>query len=160
VTAPGRVAPGEVTLRRITEDDTALLVKWRNENAKFFPPQPDWTPESHLKWFREVYQRSPSDNLFIAEYRSRPAGTLAMTIRDGRGELERMILGDKTLARGGIMQAAFRQLMDAYGLDSYWLRIYPWNEVTISFHRRNGFEVTGLSDDGEYLVMERREHPW
>ena len=144
---------GNVGLRRITEDDTDLLVRWRNENAEYFPPQPPWTAESHLRWFREVHRHDPCDNQFMVLYQGRPIGTLAMTIRDGRGELEKMILGDKSLARGGIMRAAFRQLMDAYGLERYWLRIYPWNEVTIGFHRRNGFEVTGMR--GDYLVMER-----
>jgi RimJ/RimL family protein N-acetyltransferase len=149
-----------ISLRRITEADAALLVKWRNENAKYFPPQPGWTVGSHLAWFRDCYQRDPSDNMFMVELDGRPVGCLAMTIRDGCGELERMVLGDKTIARNGVMRAAFRRLMDIYGLDRYWLRIYPWNTVTISFHERNGFQVTGQSEDGEYLIMERRHVPY
>jgi RimJ/RimL family protein N-acetyltransferase len=144
-----------VWLRRIEPRDAHTLVRWRNENAKFFRPQEPWTLQSHLSWYYDVYQHDPSDNMFMVEHEGRLAGCLAMTIKGGRGELERMILGDKTVARGGIMRAAFRQLMDAYGLEYYWLRIYEWNEVTISFHRRNGFEVTGKSDDGEYLIMTR-----
>lgn len=147
-----------VILRKITEADAPLLVKWRNENAKYFPPQPDWTEASHLTWFRDRYQADPSDNMFMVIADGRPAGCLAMTIAGGRGELERMILGDKTIARGGIMRTAFRQLMDAYALDRYWLRIYPWNTVTIAFHERNGFRVTG--EDGDYLIMERRHEPY
>src|SRR5271155_1456213 len=112
-----------VTLRKITEADTPLLVKWRNENAKFFPPQPDWTLESHLKWFREKYQADPSDNMFMVLLDGKEIGCLAMTIKNGEGELERMILGEKELARGGKMRDGFRQLMDAYKLDRYWLRV-------------------------------------
>lgn len=151
---------GIVTLRKIREADAPLLVRWRNENARYFPAQPPWTIGSHVAWFRGRYQHDPCDNMFMALLDGRPVGCLAMTIRDGRGELERMILGDKSIARGGVMRAAFRQLMDAYGLAEYWLRIYEWNDVTIAFHRRNGFEVTGKTDDGEYLIMTRRHVPY
>lgn len=147
-----------VTLRKIDETDGPLLVRWRNQNSEFFPPQPVLTLPAHLQWFRTVYVKNPSDNMYVALVDGRPVGCLAMTIKDGRGELERMILGDKTLARGGIMRSAMRQLMDAYGLSDYWLRIYPWNHVTISFHTRNGFEVTG--EIGDYLIMERTSKPW
>ena len=150
-----------LTLRKITETDALLLVQWRNENAQFFPPQAPLTIESHLAWYHGTYMSDPAQNMFMVLLDSRPIGCLAMTIRDGRGELERMILGDKTVTRGGHMRAGFRQLMDTYGLASYWLRIYPWNTVTINFHHRNGFHVTGKSDDGEYLIMERDgRQPW
>jgi RimJ/RimL family protein N-acetyltransferase len=147
-----------VTLRKITEADAPLLVAWRNENAEFFPPQPPLTIGSHLAWFRDVYQHDPSASMFMVEHEGRPVGCVSMTIRDGRGELAQMILGDKTLARGGLMRAASRQLMDAYGLAAYWLRVLPGNTVTISFHKRNGFEVTG--ETGGYLIMERTSRPW
>jgi RimJ/RimL family protein N-acetyltransferase len=150
-----------VSLRKITEADAYLLVQWRNENAQFFPKQAPFTVESHLRWYRDSYMTDPAQNMFMVLLDSRPIGCLAMTIRDGRGELERMILGDKTVTRGGHMRAGFRQLMDTYGLASYWLRIYEWNTVTIAFHKRNGFEITGKSAAGEYLIMERDgRQPW
>ena len=80
------------------------------------------------------------------------------------GELERMMLGDKTLARGGFMRQGMRQLMDAYGLSHYWLRVMPDNERTIAFHKRNGFLPVSdhggeyentLGEKGEYLTMAR-----
>ena len=149
------------SLRKITEADAGLLVQWRNENARYFPPQPPFTVESHLRWYRDSYMTDPGQNMFMVLLDGQPIGCLAMTIRGGRGELERMILGDKTVTRGGHMRAGFRQLMDTYGLASYWLRIYPWNTVTINFHHRNGFHVTGKSVDGEYLIMERDGRlPW
>jgi len=149
-----------VTVRKIRPGDSPLLVKWRNENAKYFPAQPDWTEVTHGRWYRDVYERDPSQAMFVAELDGRPVGCLAMTIRDGKGELERMILGEKDLARGGVMRAAFRQVMDAYGLEHYWLRVFPWNAVTIGFHQRNGFEITGRTGDGEYLVMEKHGRGW
>lgn len=155
-----------VSLRKITEADAPLLVKWRNENSEFFPPQDDWTVDSHLEWYYGKYTTDPCDNMFMVMLGDdlagwMPIGCLSMTIRNGCGELERMILGDKSVARGGYMRTAFRMLMDAYDLDYYWLRIYEWNKVTIAFHERNGFTVAGKSYDGEYLIMELEgNRPW
>jgi RimJ/RimL family protein N-acetyltransferase len=87
-----------------------------------------------------------------------------MTIKKGSGELERMMLGNKELARGGYIREGMRQLMDAYGLVHYWLRVMPDNEATIAFHKRNGFTVFGndggtyeniLGERGRYLTMTR-----
>lgn len=154
------MSAGQVSVRKIHGGDAPLLVRWRNENAKYFPAREPLTELEHGRWFRDVYERDPSQAMFIAELDGKPVGCLAMTIRDGKGELERMILGDKSISRGGVMRAAFRQVMDAYGLERYWLRIYPWNHVTISFHERNGFAITGRTPDGEYLVMEKHGRGW
>lgn len=156
----------EVSLREIQPWDTFKVVQWRNhpDNARWFPKQPRWTPEGHQAWYRNVYATDPSQNLYIVLRDEVPIGTVGMTIKDGRGELERMMLGNKALARGGYMRQGMRQLMEAYGLQHYWLRVMPDNKATIAFHVRNGFTV--FSDDGgtyenvhgefgKYLIMTR-----
>jgi RimJ/RimL family protein N-acetyltransferase len=153
-----------VTLREIQDYDAASLVAWRNENAQWFPASKPLTVPGHLDWYHGLYLTEPSQNMYMVLADGREAGVVGMTIRDGSGELERMILGDKTMARGGVMRAGMRQLMDAYDLEHYWLRVMPHNTVTIAFHKRNGFTVT--SEDGgcfittgnargDYLIMER-----
>lgn len=157
---------GEVTLREILPWDADLLVQWRNdpENARWFPKQEPWTLRGHLDWYREHYLTDPSQNLYVILRGLRPVGTVGMTIRNGVGELERMMLGDKSLARGGYMRQGMRQLMKAYGLQHYWLRVMPDNEPTIRFHQRNGFTVLHrdggeyenvLGEHGKYVVMAR-----
>jgi RimJ/RimL family protein N-acetyltransferase len=158
----------EITLRQITDSlgDAIQIVRWRNDpaNARWFPKQPPWTVEGHQQWFTHAYQRDPSQNVYFVRRDGCPIGLVGMTISKGSGELERMILGDKRLARGGYMRQGMRQLMEAYGLAHYWLRVMPDNETTIRFHKRNGFTVTGdfggeyenvNGERGTYLVMSR-----
>lgn len=156
----------EITLREITADDAPRLVAWRNDpgNARWFPRQPAWTVSGHFDWYHCTYLADPSQNLYIVQRDGVPIGTVGMTIKDGLGELERMMLGDKALARGGYMRRGMRRLMDAYGLAHYWLRVMPDNERTIAFHKGNGFlpmsEHGGayentLGEKGEYLIMSR-----
>jgi RimJ/RimL family protein N-acetyltransferase len=156
----------EVTLREIIASDAQILVNWRNheDNARWFPWQPEWTVTGHLSWYYDQYLTDPSQNLYVVRRGSVPIGTVGMTIKHGWGELERMMLGDKTLARGGYMRQGMRQLMKAYGLDSYWLRVMPDNVRTIAFHKGNGFTVTSvtggeytntLGEKGQYTVMAR-----
>jgi RimJ/RimL family protein N-acetyltransferase len=158
--------PDEVTLREITEFDTELIVDWRNDpdNARWFPKQEPWTVQGHLDWYYGTYLADPSQNLYLVRRSGGSIGTVGMTIRHGSGELERMMLGDKELARGGYMRQGMRQLMKAYGLSGYWLRVMPDNERTVNFHKRNGFTITSteggsyentLGETGNYLIMSR-----
>jgi RimJ/RimL family protein N-acetyltransferase len=155
-----------VTLREICSEDAYLVVPWRNDpaNARWFPKQDPWTIDGHLYWYYENYLTDPSQNLYLVLRDGTPIGTVGMTIANGHGELERMMLGNKTLARGGFMRQGMRQLMSAYGLDNYWLRVMPDNEATIRFHKRNGFSELsydgGLYENvngefGKYLIMTR-----
>lgn len=156
----------EVHLRQITDLDDGLIVGWRNDpdNARWFPRQEPWTISGHRRWYFHQYLTDPSQNLYIVYRDHQPIGTVGMTIKHGWGELERMMLGDKALARGGYMRQGMRQLMKAYGLQSYWLRVMPDNVRTIAFHRRNGFTVTSteggeyentLGEKGKYTIMSR-----
>lgn len=158
--------PKEVSLREITADAAPLIVRWRNDpaNARWFPRQEPWTVSGHHAWYRDCYLTDPSQNLYLVLRNEVPVGTVGMTIRDGCGELERMMLGDKGLARGGYMRQGMRQLMGAYGLSHYWLRVMPDNEATIRFHQRNGFTVFSTNggeyenvygERGRYLIMTR-----
>jgi RimJ/RimL family protein N-acetyltransferase len=157
-----------VTLREIQEPDADLLVRWRNENAQWFPAGAPFTVAGHVAWYRSSYLTDPSQQMYMVVLDGYPVGVVGMTIRDGSGELERMILGDKARTRGGLMRQGMRQLMAAYGLEHYWLRVMPDNEVTISFHKRNGFRITSYDGgpyeapgdrSGQYVVMERSGTP-
>lgn len=162
----------EVTLREILGDqiDCETLVAWRNENAQWFPKQEPWTVWGQQEWYNSVYIRDPSQNMYFVLVNSPGSsakcliGVVTVTIKHGSGYLGMMILGNKNYARGGYMRQGMRQLMDAYGLSHYWLRVMPDNEATIRFHKRNGFTVSSEEggsyenvhgEFGEYLVMTR-----
>lgn len=155
-----------VTLRKIHEADAERIVAWRNADARWFPAQEPFTVESHLRWYYGTYLKSPSLSQYIVVRTETDTdiGVVGMTIRHGSGELGNMILGDKSVARGGHMREAVMKLMDAYGLDRYWLHTMPDNEPVQRFYRRLGFRITSTRGpkytafDGsvrEYVVMAR-----
>lgn len=150
----------DVILREITGSlyDAMHIVEWRNnpDNARWFPRQEQWTVDRQRNWYNEVYRYDPSQNLYFVNHLQRSVGLVGMTIKNGSGELERMMLGDKRYARGGYMRAGMRKLMEAYGLNHYWLRVMPDNEPTINFHKSNGFSV--YSEDGGPYVNVNGEH--
>ena len=151
---------GEITLREITDDDARCLVRWRNENADAFPPGPELTVSAHLDWYYGTYLTDPARVLCTVRQGGEPVGTIGLTVRHGRGEIGNMILGDKSLARQGVMQAAVKQLMLAFGLDYHWLNVLPANTACIRFYEKLGFRDhygTSREEDGvAYRVMYRR----
>jgi RimJ/RimL family protein N-acetyltransferase len=152
------MTPPVVTLREITDDDARALVRWRNENAAAFPPGAQLTVERHLDWYYDAYLLDPARVLCIVLKDGDPAGTIGLTVRHGRGELGNMILGDKSLARQGVMQAAVKQLMLAFGLDWYWLKVLPSNTACIRFYEKLGFAARpSPRDEGgvTYKLMDR-----
>jgi RimJ/RimL family protein N-acetyltransferase len=140
-------------LRKITAGDAALLVRWRNENAACFAGQAHVTRPGHDAWFRQVYQADPWDHMYMILHAGRPAGTIGARITGRTAEIQRVLLGDKTLARTGVMSAALEQVMNAYGPRIWELRVLPGNRAAIAFYGKHGFEKTGR--DGECLVMTR-----
>lgn len=141
-----------VTLRKATVADGGLLVRWRNENTSAFPPTEPLTLARHYGWW-QCYKTDPSDHLYMVCADRISAGCMSLTIRDGAGEIGRVILGDKTRARTGVMSTGLRLLTGAYGLPSYWLRVMPGNEAAVSFYERNGF-TRDREEDG-WLIMRR-----
>ena len=139
-----------VTLRKATLADGGLLVRWRNADADAFPPGEPLTLARHHDWWQQ-YKLDPSDHLYMVCVDGISAGCMSLTIRAGSGEVGRVILGDKTHARHGVMSAALATLTAAYGLPAYWLRVQPGNTPAIRFYERNGFRRD--REKGGWLIM-------
>lgn len=147
----------EITLREITSDwaDAKLIAAWRNDpyTACAFPEQSKWTISGQQRWYYNVYRHDPSLNMYFVCLHDRPIGTVGMSIKDGTFEMMWMMLGDKTLKRGGYMRQGMRKLMEAYGPGHYWGRVMPDNTAGLRFQLDNGFTVTGEQD--KMLLIER-----
>lgn len=142
-----------VELRKTTIADTPLLVRWRNADREFFLDSEPLNEGAHRAWYTGTYVNAVADHLYLVICDGLPAGTAGITVSGGRGEIGRMLLGDKALARQGVMSAALRLVTDGYGLRGYWLRVLKGNEPAIAFYQRNGFTVARAAD--RCLVMER-----
>lgn len=141
-----------VSLRKAIREDARMLVAWRNADRDCFGDTKPLTLPGHVCWWDGVYEQDPWDHLYVAEADGRPAGTIGLKLGD-RPEIHRVLLGDKTLARRGVMSAALKLLTGSYGLPRYWLLVKPGNQPAIRFYQRNGFTVTG--QENGCLVMQR-----
>jgi len=141
-----------VGLRKATWADGPLLVGWRNADRDLFGDITRLTLDGHLSWWSGVYERDPWDHLYIVEAGGTPAGTIGIRL-GGRPEICRVLLGDKTLARTGVMTAALNLLTGRYGLPRYWLRVRTGNTPAVRFYERNGFRR--YEEDGEWTLMTR-----
>ena len=144
-----------VALRKPRPADTWPLIRWRNADAAAFGDQRPLTLGAHEHWWARVYLADPRDHLYVVTCGGRPAGTIGVRLHeDGGREIQRVLLGDKTLARTGVMTAALDALTGMYGPGRYWLRVKAGNDPAVRFYKRNGFTETTRAE-GEWLVMER-----
>lgn len=138
-----------------------MLVKWRNDNREWFDDTEPVTMKSHNKWWHGDYVLMPNSQIFMVGLEGYgPIGTVSLTVEHGRGEIGRMILGDKMYARQGFMQDAVRQMMKAYGLEWYWLYTKRENIPTQKFFTGIGFRTLpyDLTVDA-HVRMEYRYRP-
>jgi RimJ/RimL family protein N-acetyltransferase len=133
-----------VTLRKMTARDAPWLVKWRNANAEFFPPQEKLTLASHMRWYNMVYLTDPTDHMYVVESKGRAVGTLSVNIQTS--VIGRVILGDREHAEPGAMKKALVELMNIYGKPEYYLQVLPDNERAIRFYEKCGFVRLGRQD--------------
>jgi RimJ/RimL family protein N-acetyltransferase len=50
-----------------------------------------------------------------------------------------VLLGDKQFERRGIMSEALAQLIEAFPVGRYWLRVKEGNDAAVRFYEKNGF---------------------
>jgi RimJ/RimL family protein N-acetyltransferase len=141
-----------VTLRKLAVSDVALILRWRNENAAFFGDGHLMTPGEHREWFGAC-MADPWDHMYVVLADGRPAGTIGVAVSGGRAEIRRVLLGDKSLARSGVMSAALDAVMNAYGPRIWELRVLASNVVAAGFYGKNGFRETAR--DAGWVVMTR-----
>jgi RimJ/RimL family protein N-acetyltransferase len=128
------------------------MVRWRNENTRYFASQGTVTVAGHAAWWRR-YQADPWDHMYMILAGGKPAGTIGARIGPGPGEIQRVLLGDKSLRRSGVMTAALDLVMSAYGVRIWKVRVLGGNKAAFRFYETNGFRVSGR--DGECVVMTR-----
>jgi RimJ/RimL family protein N-acetyltransferase len=138
-------------LKKVTEYDGPLIVKWRNANREYFPPQPAFSTYSQNRWYWDQYLTDPADHYYMVLAGRMPVGTISFNSKTN--EIGRVLLGEKEYACQGVMSEALKQLMGSFNMGRYWLRVLKGNGAAIAFYDRNGFFVT--KDEGQMIRMER-----
>jgi RimJ/RimL family protein N-acetyltransferase len=125
-------------LRKVHELDNRLLRRWRNANARYFPPGPEITTPMQSRWYEE-YLLKPEDHQYMVLHYGAPVGTLAIDIRD---RMFNRVMRGRPDGKGAMGWAMFK-LMALYGAGTYSLQVLEGNDKAINFYSALGFRVFG-----------------
>ena len=129
-----------VKLKKVTESDAGLIVKWRNENKEYFGTQEGIDRAGHRWWYANTYLYDLFDNYYMVYADGQPVGTISMNTCTH--EIGRVLLGYKKFARQGIMGEALEQVMSAHYNYWYILNVLESNQDAIAFYRKHDFAIS------------------
>ncbi len=142
-----------VYIREITENDTDLIIKWRNSEhvKKRFIYRKNITRESHTNWLNEKVKKGICKQfiIYIADI-EKPIGSVYLSNIDYEnqnaeygifiGESDELGKGYGSEAGKLILEYAFNQLK----LHKVYLRVFADNLSAINSYRKIGFVQEGL----------------
>lgn len=146
-------------LTKLNDQNYHLMREWRNENLNAFLIQVYVTPEMHEKWY-EKYQSDPKELIYVVEHEGKSIGTVGLDLNQTPPSIERVMLGDKSYARQGLMGDALEKLCDMYNFKSCQLRVKADNHIAINFYIKHGFKEYDriIDKDGTKIIKMIRNH--
>lgn len=134
----------KVTLRPLTEEDTDLMVRWRNEPEvlRYFIDRRHITRESHLAYYRDrILTGKVRQYIILCD--EKPVGSTFLRDIEGDhaefgiliGEQEYLGKGVGRLAAAEILNIAFTEM----NLQTVFLRVLAENQRAIRSYRAVGF---------------------
>jgi len=140
-------------LRYIEGYDTATIVRWRNANAEFFPPQEPWTEKSHYNWYIRYLGDTSAFMYTVCLDDGTPVGTIGVTRELGNSyEIGNVLLGERELAPPGIMGEALEEVLRLHEADSWWLKVLRNNTRAIMFYKKHSFIAMETYGEWTYMV--------
>lgn len=155
-----------IYLRLMTEDDTDLIVAWRNSEGvrKHFIYQAMFTREGHLGWLRNVVEPGKAAQMIICESDTdKPLGSVYIRDIDRehrKGEYGIFIGEDAARGRG--IGTAAAKLMIRYGFEELklhrlFLRVYADNMRAVRSYEKAGFVREAYLKDDVYVNGDFRD---
>ncbi len=149
----------KIYLRLMTEEDTDLIVAWRNNPRVLhnFIYQKPFTREGHLNWIRTQVEPGHVVQFIICEKATdRPVGSVYF--RDISPEHKKaeygIFIGEDDAIGKGYGSEACRKACDyafsKLGLHKLILRVYAENQPAIASYEKNGFKREGYLRDEVY----------
>ena len=145
-----------IYLRPLTEDDTDMVVRWRNsENVvNNFIYRTPLTRESHLKWFHERVETGEVVDFIITDKENdHPLGCVYLQHFDRVNNKAEsgIFLGEPEAFGRGIGKEACRMIIE-YGFNDLNLhkivaRALSYNEASVRTHEAAGFKKEALLKD-------------
>jgi len=155
-----------VLLRPITEEDTPLIVKWRNTPSvrNNFIFRETFTEEMHKHWLdTKVASGEVVQYIIIDKSTDTPVGSVYFRDVDmkNRSAEYGIFIGEESARGKGLGSEAIRMFID-FGFDVLNLhrismRVLDGNEASIRSNEKVGFVREGVFRDMEYLDGEYRD---
>jgi UDP-4-amino-4,6-dideoxy-N-acetyl-beta-L-altrosamine N-acetyltransferase len=158
-----------IYLRLMKEEDTALIVQWRNKEevrCRFIYQEP-FTSEGHLQWMHTMIETGKAVQMIICDKDTdKPLGSVYVRDIDTmhkKGEYG-IFIGEDTARGKGIGTAAARLMIrysfDTLGLHKIYLRVFADNEVAIRSYEKAGFVREGYLRDEVWMNGSYRDMVW
>ena len=141
-----------ITLKPINKTTEPLLRTWRNQNRHHFLDSSYITNTQHQQWLTSQ-AKDPTQVTYVIHYKEKPVGTIGATIKPNAIQIERVMLGDKSLARQGITSIALKLLLQKHPSTRYYLQVLITNLPAIKFYQKHGFQIIRSKDN--YNLMEK-----
>lgn len=152
----------KIDLRKIKDEDTDLIVKWRNNDRVYnnFVFSQELTPEMHREWLKEKVETGLVEQFIIIEKDSvKPVGSVYFRDID-RDKLEAeygIFIGeDDAIGKGYGTEAAelaLGYIFEDVQLKRVFLRVFEDNAAAIKSYKNVGFKRTNreeiVNKDGE-----------
>ncbi|MGN0377040.1 MAG: UDP-4-amino-4,6-dideoxy-N-acetyl-beta-L-altrosamine N-acetyltransferase [Suilimivivens sp.] len=154
-----RLQEKDIYLRPMTEEDTDLIVKWRNKDfvRKNFIYRKSFTREGHLHWIETMVKTGKVVQFIICTEDDKPVGSVYLRDIDTnhrKAEYGIFIGEESALSRGYGTQAAklmIRYAFDELKLHKLMLRVLAGNERARRSYEKAGFVQEAYLKDDVYL---------
>lgn len=130
---------------------------WRIQNRKYFLNTNFISTQQHLSWF-EKYKQNKNETIYIIYYKDVPVGMIGILLeKNGTlGTIGRVLMGNASYRRNGIMSEAFRILTKKlYSCDMYSLEVKKDNIPALKFYSLNGFLITRETKESYIMTYEK-----
>ena len=152
-----------LTIRPITEEDTDLILLWRNHPSvvKNFIYRRPFTREGHLTWMREQVATGKVVQ-FIVEADGEPVGSVYLRDVDTvhkKAEFGIFIGSEKARGKGYGTRATrliLKHAFEVMKLNRVFLRVFSDNKEAIRCYEKAGFSKEGLFR--EDVILEGRPY--
>lgn len=145
----------KVNLRTITDDDTDLIVKWRNNARVFnnFVFSEKLTPQMHKEWLEEKVKTGLVKQFIIIERQTDiPIGSVYFRDIDKKNKTAEygIFIGeDDAIGQGygsETAELALKYAFENVGLDKISLRVFKDNIAAIKSYEKVGFKFTNKEE--------------
>ena len=149
-----------IFLRKMTVDDTDLIVSWRNSESvrKRFIYRGEFTREGHLSWIKNMVETGKVIQMMICDLETgQPLGSVYLRDVDrGHSKAEYGIFIGESSARGRGVGTAAARLMLQYSFEEeklhrIFLRVLADNPRAIKSYEKAGFQREAVLREDVFL---------